>query len=190
MIRFVILGEIGSGKSYMAKLFGFPVFNADEQVSLLYKNNRLIFKKLIRILPKHISQFPISKTELSEAIKSDKRNLKKIIKIVHPAVRSKMKFFLKKNKNKRAVVLDIPLYLENKINLPNDVLVFIDAEKRKIQSKIKKRENYDPNLTSALRAVQLSTDIKKKYSDIIIKNDFNKKNAKKKIKTLLKKILI
>ena len=101
-----------------------------------------------------------------------------------------MKSFLKKNKNKRAVVLDIPLYLENKINLPNDVLVFIDAEKRKIQSKIKKRVNYDPNLTSALRAVQLSTDIKKKYSDIIIKNDFNKKNAKKKIKTLLKKILI
>ena len=70
------------------------------------------------------------------------------------------------------------------------MLIFIDAEKRKIQSNLKKRKNYDPNLTSALRAVQLSTDTKKKYSDIIIKNDFNKKNAKKKIKILLNKILI
>ena len=190
MIRIALLGEIGSGKSYMAKLLGFPVFNADEQVSLLYKNNRLVFKKLRQTLPNYISQFPINKSELSRAIKSDKRNLKKIIKVVHPAVRSKMNSFLNKNKNKKAVVLDIPLYLENKINLPDDVLIFIDAEKRKIQSNLKKRKNYDPNLTSALRAVQLSTDTKKKYSDIIIKNDFNKKKAKKKIKILLNKILI
>ena len=77
MIRIALLGEIGSGKSYMAKLLGFPVFNADEQVSLLYKNNRLVFKKLRQTLPNYISQFPINKSELSRAIKSDKRNLKK-----------------------------------------------------------------------------------------------------------------
>ena len=190
MIRIAILGEIGSGKSYMARLFGFPVFNADEQVSLLYKNSRFVFKKLRQTLPNFVSKFPINKTELSKAIKSDKRNLNKIIKVVHPAVRSKMKFFLNQNKNKKAVVLDIPLYLENKINLPNDVLIFIDADRRKIQSNLKKRKNYDSKLTSALRAVQLPTDIKKKYSDIIIKNDFNKKDAKKKINMLLNRILI
>ena len=49
-----------------------------------------------------------------------------------------MNSFLNKNKNK-AVVLDIPLYLENKINLPDDVLIFIDAEKRKI-IKLKKEK--------------------------------------------------
>ena len=39
MIRICILGEIGSGKSYVAKNFGYPVFNADHEVSRLYKNN-------------------------------------------------------------------------------------------------------------------------------------------------------
>jgi dephospho-CoA kinase len=39
MIRLAMLGEIGSGKSYVARLFGFPIFNADEQVSFLYKKD-------------------------------------------------------------------------------------------------------------------------------------------------------
>ena len=37
MKRIGILGEIGSGKSYVAKKFGYPVFNADEEVGKLYK---------------------------------------------------------------------------------------------------------------------------------------------------------
>ena len=37
MIRIGILGDIGSGKSYVAKSFGYPVFNADLEVGKLYK---------------------------------------------------------------------------------------------------------------------------------------------------------
>ena len=40
MIRIGILGDIGSGKSYIAKCFGYPVFNADKEVSKLYKKNK------------------------------------------------------------------------------------------------------------------------------------------------------
>ena len=48
-------------------------------------------------------------------------NLKKITKVIHPEVRIKMNKFLMKNRNKKIVVLDIPLLLENKINKKNDV---------------------------------------------------------------------
>ena len=37
MIRIGILGDIGSGKSFVAKLFNYPVFNADNEVGKLYK---------------------------------------------------------------------------------------------------------------------------------------------------------
>ena len=33
MKRIGILGDIGSGKSYVAQIFGCPVFNADKEVS-------------------------------------------------------------------------------------------------------------------------------------------------------------
>ena len=37
MIRICVLGDIGSGKTYVANNFGYPVFNADHEVSRLYK---------------------------------------------------------------------------------------------------------------------------------------------------------
>ena len=49
MIRIGILGGIGSGKSYVAKNFGYPVFDADFEVSKLYKKDKKIFNKLNKI---------------------------------------------------------------------------------------------------------------------------------------------
>ena len=93
MIRIGILGDIGSGKSYIAKNFGFPVFNADLEVHKLYRNNKLIFKKLKKTLPKYFYIFPIDKKHVVKAILDDKKNLKKIVKIVHLEIRKKLKSF-------------------------------------------------------------------------------------------------
>ena len=35
MIRVGLVGDIGSGKSFLAKKFGYPVFNADHEVAKL-----------------------------------------------------------------------------------------------------------------------------------------------------------
>ena len=108
MIKIGILGGIGSGKSYVAKNFGYPVFNADLEVTKLYKNDRKIFIKLKRKLSKYIYSFPIKKNEISKAILANKTNLSKIVKIIHLEVRKKMNIFLKKNKNKKIIVRHTP----------------------------------------------------------------------------------
>ena len=77
----------------------------------LTKNVLLNLKKL---LPKYIISFPIRKNELFKAIIKNQSNLKKITKVIHPEVRIKMNKFLMKNRNKKIVVLDISLLLENK----------------------------------------------------------------------------
>ena len=130
MIKIGLIGDIGSGKSYVAKQFGYPVFDADAEVNRIYKKNKICFNRLKKNLPKYISSFPVKKKELGKAIIENQKNLKKIIKIVHPIVRSNMNKFLTKNKNKKMVVLDIPLLLENKINKKNYILVFVDAKKK------------------------------------------------------------
>ena len=162
MKRIGILGDIGSGKSFVAKSFGYPVFNADMEVAELYKKDKKVFKKLKKLLPKYIFSFPIKKEEIIKAILKNKSNLKKIVKIVHKEIRKKMKIFLKKNRNKKFVILDIPLLLENKINKKKDILVFVQSKKLDIKKKLKKRTGFNQKIIDNFKGIQLPLEYKKK----------------------------
>ena len=189
MIKFGILGEIGSGKSYVAKSFGYPVFNADQEVAKLYEKNKKVFYKLRKILPEYINKFPINKNEISKAILSDKNNLAKIIKIVHLEIRKKMNIFLYKNKKKKIVIFDIPLLLENKINKRKDTLIFVESKKSEILKRLKKRKNFNQKLLKKFKDIQLPISHKKKKSQFVIKNNFTKKSVRDGIKNILKEFV-
>jgi len=188
MIRIGILGDIGSGKSYVASKFGYPVFNADYEVAQLYQQNKKIFIKLKKILPKYFHSFPIKKEEILNVILANKNNLNKIVKIVHAEVRKRMNLFLRKNKNKKIVILDIPLLLENKINKKKDILVFVQSKKSEIIKRLKKRKNFNQKLLKKFKSIQYPTNYKKKKSDYIIKNNFTKKSINDGITNILKEI--
>lgn len=189
MIRIGILGDIGSGKSYVAKNFGHPVFNADYEVVKLYQKDKLVFNKLKKILPKYFHKFPVNKKNITNAILDNQKNLNKIIKIVHLEIKKKLNIFLKKHKNKKIVVLDIPLLLENNINKKNDVLVFVQSRKSDILKRLKKRDNFNKKLLNKFKEIQLPLEYKKKKSHLIIKNNFTNKSVRVSIKKVLKKII-
>ena len=188
MIRIGILGDIGSGKSFVAKSFSCPVFNADNEVGKLYKKNRKIFTKLNKALPKYITQFPIKKEEVTKTILANKNNLRKIIKIIHPEIRKKMNIFLKKNKKSKLIILDIPLLLENKINKRKDILIFVQSNRTEILKRLKKRQNFNSKIINKFRKIQLPLDYKKKKSNFIIKNNFTNKLIKSQIRYILNQI--
>jgi len=190
MIKIAILGDIGSGKSYVAKQFGYPVFDADAVVTKLYRKSRKCYNKLKKALPEYIVSFPVKKIDISKAIIADQRNLKKIIKIVHPEVRSNMNNFIKKNKDKKLVILDIPLLMENEINKKNDILIFIDAKKKEINKRLKKKLNINLKIIEKFKKLQLPVELKKRKSDFIIKNNFKNNSIKKSVKKVMKKILL
>ena len=189
MIRIAIIGDIGSGKSYISKLFGFPVFNADLEVKKIYKKNKRCFLKLNRKLPKYILTFPIKKEELLKAIIKNKQNIFEINNIVHPEVRLKLKEFLRKNKSKSAVILDIPLLLENKINHKKDILIFVDSKNKQVNKRLKKRPNFNMRILKQLKSLQLPLEIKRKKANFIIKNNFKRFSIMKDVK-LVKKIIL
>ena len=190
MIRLAIVGDIGSGKSYVAKQFGYPVFNADAEVAKLYRKNRKCYYKLKKILPNYITSFPVEKTKLSKAIIANQQNLKKIIKIVHPEVSNRMNNFIKKHRNKRFVILDIPLLIENKLNKKKDILIFVDVKKKEINKRLKKKHNINPKIVKKFKELQLPVEFKKQKSDFIIKNNFRNNSIKKNVKKVLEKILL
>ena len=189
MIRIGIIGDIGSGKTFVANNFGYPVFSADLEVAKIYKKDKKVFLKLKNKLPKYITRFPIDKNEITNAILNNQNNLNKIIKIVHKEIRKKLNVFLKKNKNKKIVILDIPLLIENKLFNKKDLLVFVDSKKKDIDKRIKKRPKFNSKLFRIFKKIQFSPSYKKKISHFKIKNTFTKKPVKNEIIKIINKIL-
>ena len=189
MIKISLVGDIGSGKTHVSKLFRAPCFFADVEVKKLYRNNKQCFIKLKKKFPQFIKTFPIKKIELSNTINSKFYNLKSIGLIVHPFIRKKLRMFLKKNRKKKIVVLDIPLYLENKMYKRNDIIIFLKTKRKDVNLRLKKRKNFNQKLLNILRKSQLTLKQKKNKSNYVLVNNFNNAIMKKKVKILKAKIL-
>ena len=189
MIRIGVIGGIGSGKSFISKLFKSPVFNADREVELLYKNNLECYKRLKNKLPRFVKSLPISKSQLIKAINEDKKNLKRISSVVHPLVRKKLKSFLNKNKKNKIIVLDIPLLIENKLYNKKDILIFVKSDQNKVINRLRKRKNYNKKILLNLKKNQANLLKKRKLANYIVDNNFRPNIMKKKISSLKNKIL-
>ena len=189
MIRVGVIGGIGSGKSFISKLFKSPVFNADKEVNFLYKNSLECFNKLNKKLPTFVKSLPISKSQLIKAINQDKKNLKKITSVVHPLVRKKMKIFLNKNKKSKIIILDIPLLIENKLYNKKDILIFVKSNQNKVINRLKKRKNYNKKILLNLKKNQANLLKKRKLANYIVDNNFSVNIMRKKINSLKNKIL-
>ena len=97
--------------------------------------------------------------------------------------------FEKKNNKRKIIILDIPLLIENKINKKKDIIVFVDATKKEISKRLKKRVNFNLKIVKKLKKFQLPLELKKKKSDFIIKNNFKSLSVKKSVKILKTNIL-
>ena len=189
MIKIALVGEIGSGKSYIAKLFGYPVFNADNEVANIYEKDKSCFIKLKKKLQYNFTTFPLKKDELTNSILQNNNNLKLITNIVHPLIKKKLKKFIKNNNKQKIVVLDIPLYLENKLNNKNDIIVFVQSKRKDILKRLTKRKGYNKLLINIFKKIQASIEKKKKKSQFVIKNDFTKRTALKYVRYILERVL-
>ena len=189
MIRVGIIGGIGSGKSFISRLFRYPVFNADNEVKYIYKKNKECFNKLKKKLPKFIKTFPIKKKELISSISSNKKNLKIISSVVHPLVRKNMKKFIIRNKKSEVIIFDIPLLIENKLNKKKDIIIYVDAKQNLINKRLRERSNYNKKLLQKFKKIQLKSNLKKKKSNYKIANNFNSLVLKKAVNNLKFKIL-
>tara|TARA_B100000674_G_scaffold461514_1_gene440534 strand:- start:229 stop:795 length:567 start_codon:yes stop_codon:yes gene_type:complete len=186
MIRIALVGEIASGKTFISKCFRLPTFNADKEVKKIYKKNRSCFKKLKRKFPNCIKNYPIKKSEIKQIL--NKSNIKVLSKIVHPYVRFNLKKFEEKNFNKKFIVLDIPLLIENKLYRKSDILIGVKTSKKIIINRLKKRSNYNKKIFDILRTQQINIKKKLKLCDFIIENNSGRNSIVIQINKIKKKI--
>jgi dephospho-CoA kinase len=187
MVRVGILGSVGSGKTFIANIFkelSFNIFSADNEVANIYKNNKIVNRKIAKFFKLKLYKGKINKQDLRDSLKKNPKKFKFLNKIIHPIVRKRLTLFLSKFKKNKLVVLDIPLLVENKMLNFVDIFVLVKTRSNSFLSRIKKRKNLDKQFLNVLKKQQASEKIKESYADFIIYN-----NSKNKVKLQVKNII-
>ncbi len=170
MIKIGITGSLASGKTTASKILSLkrgPLFSADKVVKELYQNKN--FKLLIRKRFKIKDNYQVKKY-LKKLILGDKKNIKKLEKIIHPFVRKKMKKFTLKNKHKKFLFYEIPLLIESKLMKYFSVTIFIKAKKQLRLNRFLLKGG-DKKLFNLLNNKQMKDTKKIKYSDYVVVNE-------------------
>ena len=92
MIIIGIVGDIGSGKSYVAKQFGYPVFNADNEVTKIYKNSKSCFRKLKDKFPQYTYRFNLAYLLSNNSYLSKIKHLNRLEQILGASFVDETKF--------------------------------------------------------------------------------------------------
>jgi dephospho-CoA kinase len=192
MVRVGILGSVGSGKSYVANIFrelGFNIFSADNEVANIYKNNKIVNKKVSKFFKLKLYKGKINKQELRVSLKKNPNKFRFLNNIIHPIVRKKLVLFLSRWKKNKLIVLDVPLLVENKMFNFVDILVLVKTRSKSFFSRIKKRKNLDKQFLNILKKQQANEKIKESYADFIIYNS-SKNKVKLQVKNIIDKIIL
>ena len=90
---------------------------------------------------------------------------------------------MKKHRNKKFVILDIPLLIENKLYRKSDILIGVKTSKKIINNRLKQRD-YNENIKYFKKPTAKSE--KYKLCHFIIENNSYKNNILKQIKIIKK----
>jgi len=181
MIKIGITGSLASGKSTVAKLMSkkkYPIFDADRVVTNLYKRRNFLIKVKKKFYLKNLKN---TKKKIKNLIREDKRALKQLELLIHPLVRKEMRIFMRKKKNAKIGIFEIPLLIESKLMRYFDTIIFVNAKKN-IRLR---RYNGSREIFTTLDKRQIIPSKKIKISDHVIYNNNNLFKLKNDVKNLI-----
>ncbi len=186
MIKIGLTGSISSGKTTACKLIAKkrgPIFSADKTVKKLYLKKKIQNKISKKLKFNNKINF---KKNLKNSLFNTKKTLQVLESIIHPLVRKEMFYFLKKNKNRKFLFLEIPLLVESKLQRFFDVTIFIKSRKnlRKIRYKNK---GGNLKIFNILDNHQLKDSHKMKLCDYTVTNNGSFNTLKKNLLKIINK---
>lgn len=181
MIIIGITGSIGMGKTTVSKMFNvlrIPVFDSDKKVKEIIEKNKLVIEKISTNWPDAVSpnqvQKKINKIVLSNKIFNNKKERKKLEKIIHPIVNKERKLFLKRFEKLNIVGLDVPLLFETGLDKKCDYIFLVNTSKKNQKKRVLKRPNMDEKKFELINNSQWSFERKLKCKPFIINTSFGK----------------
>jgi dephospho-CoA kinase len=209
MIRVLVTGGIGSGKSSACRLFGelgVPVFYSDKAAKDLMDNNPFIAMNIKKAFGKDMyvrkynkkkacSYDELDRKKLAGIVFNDPDKLEKLNKIVHPWVGEAFESFCFeyehysfKYPDVHYVVEEAAIAIELGMQDKFDYVVVVNADEDIRIKRTMERDSCTEEQVRERMANQLSDSEKIKYADFVIKNN-NFPNLECQVKAINKKIL-
>ena len=168
---FGLTGSIGMGKSAVASMFrreGVPVYDADAEVHKLQGPGG-------RLLPAIEARFPgttgpegVNRAKLGAAVFGHPHELKALEAIVHPVLRESRRLFLRRNRSRPFVILDVPLLFETHGHRRLDGVIVVTAPAWKQRRRVLARPGMTVEKFTRIRKLQVPDAEKRKRADYII----------------------
>ena len=190
LIKIGLTGCIGMGKSTTLKMFedeGVLTWSADEAVSRLYAKDGKAVLKVQALTPESVVNNSVSREKLREQVKNRPEILLSLELIVNPLIKTDRENFLRSNSQKKAVVLDLPLLFENKMELEFDIIVVVSAPARVQKERVLSRNTMDTKLLNIIKSKQISDEEKKSRADFVFETT-SIERTKKDVKEFLKEV--
>ncbi len=188
MIRIGLTGSIGMGKSTVARMFakaGVPLFDADAEVHRLQGRNGKLVAAIEAAFPGTAKEHGIDRAVLSKYVLGDREALRRLERIVHPAVAESRRLFLKRHRSRPLVLLDIPLLFEKKGWRQVDATVVVSAPAWKQARRVLARPNMNPLKLRHIRSLQVPDHIKRARADFVIDNGGSIERTRAQIRHLI-----
>lgn len=190
LIKIGLTGCIGMGKSTTLKMFqneGVSTWSADEAVSRLYAKGGEAVLKVQALTPESVVNNAVSRENLREEVKKRPEILLSLELIVNPLIKTDRERFLCSNSEHRAVVLDLPLLFENKMESDFDIIVVVSASEAEQKERVLSRNTMDIKLLNIIKSKQISDKEKRSRADFVFETTSIEK-TKKDVKCFLREM--
>lgn len=166
-----LTGSIGMGKSTVAAMFaeaGIPVFDADAEVRAMQGPDGELVAAIEAAFPGSTGPGGVDRDRLGQLVFADKAALARLEAIVHPAVGARRAAFLDANRDKPAVVFDIPLLFERGGHEAVDLIVVVSAPEAVQRARVLARTGMTAEKFAHIYALQLHDSEKRARADHVI----------------------
>ncbi len=175
MLKVGLTGNIGSGKTTVAEIFGVlgaKVFNADNVAKQLYYREDVI-ASLVEIFSSVIltASKEIDKARLASIIFNDDDALKKINSIIHPLVLQSFNEWCSLHQNEPYVIHETAILFENNLQKNFDLVINVSAPVNLRVKRVRERDGISTEDIMIRVNNQLPDEEKCKLSDYVIVND-------------------
>jgi dephospho-CoA kinase len=174
MLKIGLTGNIGSGKSTVARIFenlGIPVFHADEVAKKLLLDKAVIDGILQKFGKDVFTNKLPDRKKLASLVFNDTEALSYLNSLIHPRVRHELKLWFEGQSHYPYAIQEAAILFESSFDKEVDFVVFVSAPVELCIKRVVTRDGLKTDDIEKRLAFQWSEEKKIELSDFIIRND-------------------